>query len=454
MIFMGIAYFLSYICAKLFFGRVVVKNQNKVPTSGPIIFVANHRNMILDPGMIRYSCNRNLYYLAKHTLFSNKIQNWILRKAGGIPVYRREDDPKLISKNKDTFELAYNLFEDGKCLILFPEGVSLASRTLLKIKTGAARIALNAELKNKFILNLKIIPIGLNYSDASRFKSEVYIQYGDAICLSEYKGIKENDFYLTVDKITRDIENSLLNLTTNLSFIDFEDTIAYLEIIYKNELFLKNSLGKKRAYDDFAISKEIIDVVESYLKENPHLKDHFVQMTNKYMRFLEKLKLDDRFILSKGDRKPRILPEKPLKAIWFLLQFPIYCYGLINNIIPYTISATEVYTKSIDEVELGQYKFFIGGAIFSLFYLIQVSLFFYFTDNIFYVFIYFLLLIPTGNFALNYHSNIMSYLKHYRLFRIFSKRRDIIEDLEKKRKEIIEFIIIAKKAYKRLDISG
>ena len=52
------------------------------------------------------------------------------------------------------------------------------------------------------------------------------------------------------------------------------------------------------------------------------------------------------------------------------------------------------------------------------------------------------------------HNNIMSYLKHYRLFRIFSKRSDIIEDLEKKRKEIIDFIIIAKEAYKRLDKSG
>ena len=259
MIFMGIADILSFICAKLFFARVVVKNKNKVPISGPLIFVANHRNMILDPGMIRYSCNRNLYYLAKHTLFLNKIQNWIFRKAGAIPVYRREDDPKLISKNKDTFASAYNLFENGKCLMLFPEGISLASRTLLKIKTGAARIALNAELKNNFSLNLKIIPIGINYSDPSRFKSDVYIQYGDAICLSEYKGIKENDFHSTVDKITLDIENSLLNLTTNLSFIDLEDTIAYLEIIYKNELFLQNSLGKKRAYDDFEIFDKLLD---------------------------------------------------------------------------------------------------------------------------------------------------------------------------------------------------
>ncbi len=450
MIFKGIAYFLSFICAKLFFGRVVIKNQHKVPTSGPLIFVANHSNMILDPGMVRYSCNRNTYFLAKHTLFLNKIQNWVFRKAGAIPVYRRQDDPKLTSKNKDTFESAYELFEDGKCLVLFPEGISVATRALFKIKTGAARIALNAEIKNNFELNLKIIPIGINYSDPSRFKSEVYIQYGDPISLSDYKD-KQNDFHSSVDEITHDIEESLLTLTTNLSFIDLDDTIGYLEIIYKNELFLKNSLGKKKDYDDFAISKEIIDIVESYLEDNPDLKDNFIQMTTKYMRFLEKLKLDDRFILSKRGKKPKILPEKPLKAIWFILQYPIYFYGLINNIMPYKISAAEVYTKSIDEVEIGQYKFFIGGAIFSLFYLIQVSLFYYFTNNPLYSFIYFASLIPTGNFALNYHNNIVSYLKQYRLFRIFSKRSDIIEDLEIKRKEIIDFIELAKEHSRKDD---
>ena len=442
---MGTTYLLSYVCAKLFFGRVVIKNQYKVPRNGPLIFVANHRNMILDPGMVRFSCGRTGYYLAKHTLFMNRIQNWVFRNAGAIPVYRSQDDPKMTSKNKDTFNSAYEIFEEGKCLILFPEGISLAGRALFKIKTGAARIALNAEKRNDFSLGLKIIPIGLNYSDASRFKSDVYIKYGDPISLDTYKDTVDEDFNATVEQITHLIEQRLLDLTTNLSFIELEDSIGYLEIIYKNELFLQNSLGKKRKYDDFTISKGIIDVVESYLENNPDEQREFVQITTKYMRFLEKLKLDDRFIVSKGSGRPKILPEKPLNAIWFIFQLPIYIYGLLNNIIPYKITAVEVYTKSIDEVEIGQYKFFIGGAIFSLFYIIQISMLYYFTNSFFYTLIYLLLLIPTGNFALNYHNNIVSYLKQYRLFRIFSKRRDIIEDLERKRKDIIDFIYKAKK---------
>ena len=138
-----------------FLARWLSKIKIKFLQKGPLVFVANHRNMILDPGMVRYSCKRNLYYLAKHTLFLNKIQRWVFRYAGAIPVYRRQDDPKLVSKNRDTFENAYQLFKDGKCLILFPEGISLAARTLFKIKTGAARIALNAEINNEFFIKSK-----------------------------------------------------------------------------------------------------------------------------------------------------------------------------------------------------------------------------------------------------------------------------------------------------------
>ena len=180
---------MSYICAKLFFGKFVVKNQDRIPSSGPLIFVANHRNMILDAGVIRYSCKRNLFYLAKHTIFNNKILGWLFKNANAIPVYRYQDDPNLVSKNIESFNAASDVFRQGKCLIIFPEGISFAARTLFKIKTGAARIALNAESRDDFLLDLKIVPVGINYSAPSRFKSDVYVQYGTPISI---KSIKKN----------------------------------------------------------------------------------------------------------------------------------------------------------------------------------------------------------------------------------------------------------------------
>ena len=78
-------------------------------------------------------------------------------------------------------------------------------------------------------------------------KSEVYIQYGDPIYPSQkYKDKVHTDFKNSVSDVTQKIEESLLNLTTNLTFIDLEDTISYLEIIYKNELFLKKLIRRER----------------------------------------------------------------------------------------------------------------------------------------------------------------------------------------------------------------
>ena len=165
------------------------------------------------------------------------------------------------------------------------------------------------------------------------------------------------------------------------------------------------------------------------------------------IRYLEKLKLDDRIIISRDKSFPKLLPEKPIKLVWFLLLFPVYLYGFINNFFPYHISINQLDSQRIDEVEIGQYKFFIGLSVFSLFYLIQIGTFFYFTNNLNWSFLYFLSLIPSGNFALFYHNKIIFYLRQFRFFRIFLKRRDVIHNLEEQRKIIIDFISEAMDSY-------
>ena len=61
----------------------------------------------------------------------------------------------------------------------------------------------------------------------------------------------------------------------------------------------------------------------------------------------------------------------------------------------------------------------------------------------YYTVLYVILLIPTGNFALNYHNKIVSYLMQFRFINIFYKRNDIIEDLRQQRKEIIQLVLRA-----------
>ncbi len=74
------------------------------------------------------------------------------------------------------FNSVYEHLKKGKILGIFPEGGSHDRTDLLELKAGIAIMALGA--MNKFNLNVKIIPIGLNYYKPEEFRSKVIVDIG------------------------------------------------------------------------------------------------------------------------------------------------------------------------------------------------------------------------------------------------------------------------------------
>ena len=75
----------------LFFNSISVENQERIPNQGPLIIAANHPNTMMDPLIVGANCNRRVSFLARSTLFSNKVFAWLLGLIGIIPVYRKID---------------------------------------------------------------------------------------------------------------------------------------------------------------------------------------------------------------------------------------------------------------------------------------------------------------------------------------------------------------------------
>ncbi len=73
------------------------------------------------------------------------------------------------------FEESYNTLQKGEVLFLFPEGTSTTSPTLLDIKPGTARLALG--LLQKTGIKCPIVPVGLNYTQKDKLRSQVLIRY-------------------------------------------------------------------------------------------------------------------------------------------------------------------------------------------------------------------------------------------------------------------------------------
>src|SRR5919106_3769895 len=150
-----------------FFRQIRIHGTANVP-DGPVIFAMNHPNNFIDSLMISYAIERKIHYLATSQMFRNKLLALFLHNAGVIPVYRKQDDASHSQKNVATFQACYDVLRGGGAIGIYPEGTTHAEPRVKRIKTGAARIAL--ETAQQFSVQVKIVPVGLNFFARKSFR--------------------------------------------------------------------------------------------------------------------------------------------------------------------------------------------------------------------------------------------------------------------------------------------
>ncbi|MBL8955863.1 MAG: 1-acyl-sn-glycerol-3-phosphate acyltransferase, partial [Myxococcaceae bacterium] len=187
---------------------------------GPVMFVGNHPNGMVDPGLVFVLARRHITFLAKAPLFSLPIVGALIRGMGALPVYRKQDDPTQMAKNAGTLDAAADALAGGRCITLFPEGKSHSEPQLQELKTGAARIALMAAKKGAAV---RIVPLGLTYSEKNRFRSAVHVEAGAPILV---KGDED------VNALTAAIFSALRAVTLNLEQCEDLPLVRTAESLY------------------------------------------------------------------------------------------------------------------------------------------------------------------------------------------------------------------------------
>ena len=183
----------------------------QVPSTGPVLVVANHPNSLLDPLLVSAAARRPVRFLAKAPLFQAEWVGWLIRGSGAIPVYRRSDDPSQVSRNTEMFRAVHAALAGGSAVGIFPEGLSHSDPSLAPLKTGAARIALGANLGAAF----PIVPVGLVFRDKGVFRSSALTIVGDPIPWDDLHARGDGDA-AAVRELTGRIEAALRAVTINL----------------------------------------------------------------------------------------------------------------------------------------------------------------------------------------------------------------------------------------------
>ena len=167
-----------------------VKISGEVPNEGAYILCCNHINY-LDAAAIVLFNKRKVNFVAKEDLFTHGILMWLGHLFDAIPIKRDMQDIEAMKR-------CLKVLKNGELLGIFPEGTRKGMEKNMKAKNGAAFMAIKS--------NVKVIPIGIH----GTFKpfSKVYVNYGEPIDLSEYKGQKEK-----LDEATEKIMEAIVMLT-------------------------------------------------------------------------------------------------------------------------------------------------------------------------------------------------------------------------------------------------
>ncbi|MDX1520007.1 MAG: lysophospholipid acyltransferase family protein [Anaerolineae bacterium] len=201
---------------RFFYPHLEIRGRDNLPADGPVMFVLNHPNGLMDPILLMIGVERSVSFLAMSLLFANPIGKTLCAAFGALPVFRRKDDGKpggprgdAAERNEVTFARCRQLLHQGGALALFPEGITHSEPQLAELRTGAARIALSTEAEANWQANLKIVPVGLWYEDKTTFRTSVLLVIGEPFTLSRWAEDYTLDEYETVRAVTAQIEEGL-----------------------------------------------------------------------------------------------------------------------------------------------------------------------------------------------------------------------------------------------------
>lgn len=132
---MKFAYWLVYSLArgffKLFYRLKIYGDQHIRP--GSSLLIANHTSFY-DPPILSISCNEEVHFLARESLFQVPLLGRLIRTLNTHPVARESADMNALRQ-------MVRLLSQGKKLIIFPEGTRSKTGTLHHFKPGFSFLA-------------------------------------------------------------------------------------------------------------------------------------------------------------------------------------------------------------------------------------------------------------------------------------------------------------------------
>jgi len=433
-----------------FFREVDVQHAERVPRAGPVLLCVNHPNNLIDSLIVSAVVERKVHYLATAALFRNALLGKFLKACGAIPVYRRQDDPDKMDKNAGAFEATVATLARGGLVAIYPEGTTHSESRIQRIKTGAARIALDYESRRAGGLGevLTLIPTGLTFEARKSFGGRVRISFGEPIPITPYLEVYREDGVKAVDGLTTAIQWGMEAQVLHVDRLDRASLVREVEAVYKDDLIreLQEERGlAPRQIDTVRLSRGIADAAAYFEAHAPErleaIREHLVH----YRAMLAAYHVRDQAVRARLAHHG--VSERLSRGSKASIGLPVFVYGLVTSGLPYLLPRWIARRTATKETSYATTRLLASVVAYPLFWGLETWIVWRLAGALWAL--GFLISLPVGA-ILAYHYlrgigrlraqarlGILALTRHQAASRLLAERRRLTEELDRAKSEYL-----------------
>ena len=341
------------IALRWFYRDVSVRHTNRVPRDRtPLLLAVNHPNALVDALLVGWALPRRIAMTAKATLFENPVLGWFLRIAGVVPLRRASDERQRLlattagsqqldrTRNTEAFRAIIERLERGGAVLIFPEGKSHDEPALAPLRTGPARIALQAQHEGR-THGLTIVPIGLVFERKEAPRSRVLVDVGEPLVVDQWMGATTGA--RDAEALTEEINQRLRDVTLNYATTSEAVQTQGLARVFASLLDDPPPVGAGRSLEEEVELERRVDQARQLLKRegaDPTLRTRAERLLDRVAAFehtlhSERIAIEEVAIPVQRRHGARfVLREAGILG----LIGPIALWGRLNHWIPFRLA--------------------------------------------------------------------------------------------------------------------
>jgi len=227
---------LARVTLAVFYQKIYFSNADRIPENQPVLLAANHPTAFLEPCLLACWLPRPIHFMVRGSVFKNPFFAKVLRSLHLIPIYRMKDGGyEKVRKNFATLQEAEQVLLNREPLLILAEGRTAHEKRLRPLQKGTARLAFST-LAHDLEQEVYIVPVGVNYTYAELFRSEVMIDFGEPIRTSDFWAAYQEHPSKGIRQLTQRVRQGLEERVVIIEEPADEELVEFLLQIYRNTI--------------------------------------------------------------------------------------------------------------------------------------------------------------------------------------------------------------------------